>query len=59
MINQKWKIEPNQNKGGVNKFFLLYLGYAQKEWGVHINEDVTNDIYFMYNYFFENRLGPK
>jgi len=39
MINKKRIIEPNRKKSGVNSNF---------SGGVHVNGDVTSDIYFIY-----------
>ena len=40
-------------KGGVNSSFYFILVVPERSRGVHVNESVTSDIYFMYNYFFE------
>ena len=42
-----------KKKGGVNSSFYFILVVPERSRGVHVNESVTSDIYFMYNYFFE------
>jgi len=54
MINKKKRIiKSNMKKGGVNSSFYFILVVPERSRGVHVNESVTSDIYFMYNYFFE------